>query len=129
MDWFLCDRDLRHERVNALLFVCILRDIYSLIMRHNNWHLCIQISKDARKACKAYIYIYMKLGNKLGKVQNLGKLGKTWAKFGQGSKLRRPRTFWRENLVFHWRKISYFNFTYIYIFIHIYSLSSISYNY
>ena len=23
MDWFLCDRDLRHERVNALLLVCI----------------------------------------------------------------------------------------------------------
>ena len=28
MDWFLYDRDLRHERVNALLFVCIHRDIF-----------------------------------------------------------------------------------------------------
>ena len=36
MDWFLCDRDLRHERVNALLLVFIHRDIYSLIMRQNN---------------------------------------------------------------------------------------------
>ena len=36
MDWFLYDRDLRHERVNALLLVCIHRDIYSLIMRQNN---------------------------------------------------------------------------------------------
>ena len=36
MNWFLYDRDLRHERVNALLLVCIHRDIYSLIMRQNN---------------------------------------------------------------------------------------------
>ena len=33
--------------------------------------------------------------------------------FGQDPKLRRPRTFWRERLMFHWRIISYFNFTYI----------------
>ena len=34
--------------------------------------------------------------------------------FGQDPKLTRPRTFWRENLVFHWRKISCFNFTCIF---------------
>ena len=28
MDWFLYDRGLRHERINALLFVCIHQDIY-----------------------------------------------------------------------------------------------------
>ena len=28
MDWFLYDRDLRHERVNALLLVCIHRDTF-----------------------------------------------------------------------------------------------------
>ena len=28
MGWFLCDRDLRHERVNALSLVCIHRDIF-----------------------------------------------------------------------------------------------------
>ena len=33
---------------------------------------------------------------------------------GQDPKLRWPKTFWRENLVFHWRKISYLNFTYIF---------------
>ena len=27
MDWFLYDRDLHHERVNALLLACIHRDI------------------------------------------------------------------------------------------------------
>ena len=27
MDWFLYDRDFRHERVNALLVVCIHRGI------------------------------------------------------------------------------------------------------
>ena len=35
-DWFLCDRDLRHEGVNTLLLACIHGDIYSLIMRQNN---------------------------------------------------------------------------------------------
>ena len=35
MDWFLYERDLRHERVNASLLVCIHREIYSLIMRQN----------------------------------------------------------------------------------------------
>ena len=34
--------------------------------------------------------------------------------FAQGPNLRRPRTFWKENLLFHWRKISYFSFTYIF---------------
>ena len=28
MDWFLYDRDLRHERVNALFLVYINRDIF-----------------------------------------------------------------------------------------------------
>ena len=28
MDWFLCDRDLPHERVNALLLAYIHRDIF-----------------------------------------------------------------------------------------------------
>ena len=28
MDWFLYDRDLRHERVNALLLVCIHQYIF-----------------------------------------------------------------------------------------------------
>ena len=28
MEWFLYDRDLRHERINALLLVCIHRDIF-----------------------------------------------------------------------------------------------------
>ena len=42
--------------------------------------------------------------------------------FDQDPKLRRPRTFWRENLVFHWGKISYFNFTDVYIYIYIYRL-------
>ena len=28
MDWFLYDSELRHERVYALLLVCILRDIF-----------------------------------------------------------------------------------------------------
>ena len=42
MDWFLYDRDHPHERIYALLLVCIRREIYSLIMRH----LCIQISKE-----------------------------------------------------------------------------------
>ena len=28
MNWFLYDRDLRHERINALLLVCIHRDIF-----------------------------------------------------------------------------------------------------
>ena len=45
MDWFLYDRDLHHEKDNALLLVCIHQDIYSLIVRQNNWHLRIQISK------------------------------------------------------------------------------------
>ena len=36
--------------------------------------------------------------------------------FGQDPKFRRPRAFWRENLVFHWRKISYF-IIYLYIYI------------
>ena len=27
---------------------------------------------------------------------------------------RRPKTFWRKNLMFHWRKISYFVFIYIF---------------
>ena len=35
--------------------------------------------------------------------------------FWQDRKCRMPRTFWRENLVFHWRKIWYFNFTYIFL--------------
>ena len=47
MDWFLYDRDFRHEKVNALLLVYIHRDVYSLIMRQNNRHLCIQIFKEA----------------------------------------------------------------------------------
>ena len=34
--------------------------------------------------------------------------------FGQNPKLTTPRTFWRERSVFHWRKISYLNFTYIF---------------
>ena len=34
--------------------------------------------------------------------------------FGQNPKLTRPRTFWGLNLVFNWRKISYFKFTYIF---------------
>ena len=36
MDWFLYDKDFPHERINALLLVCIHRDIYFLIMRQNN---------------------------------------------------------------------------------------------
>ena len=44
MDWFLNDRDLHHERVNALLLVFIHRDVYYLIMRQNNQHQCIQIT-------------------------------------------------------------------------------------
>ena len=43
--------------------------------------------------------------------------------FGQNPKLRGPETFWGQNLVFHWRKTSYFKFTlyiYIYIYIRIY---------
>ena len=28
MDWFLYERDLRYERVNVLLLVCIHRDIF-----------------------------------------------------------------------------------------------------
>ena len=45
--------------------------------------------------------------------------------FWQDPKCRRRRTFLRKNLVFHWRKIPYFVFTYIYslhdcIYIHIY---------
>ena len=28
MNWFLYDRDLRHEKVNALLYACIHRDIF-----------------------------------------------------------------------------------------------------
>ena len=28
VDWFLYDKDLRHERVNALLLACIHRDIF-----------------------------------------------------------------------------------------------------
>ena len=36
MDWFLYARELRHEKVNALLLVCIHRDINSLIIRQNN---------------------------------------------------------------------------------------------
>ena len=40
--------------------------------------------------------------------------------FGQGPKLWRPRPFWRENLVFHWRKISYFNFVCMYVCIYMY---------
>ena len=35
-------------------------------------------------------------------------------KFGRNPKLRRPRSFWGEILVFHWRKISYFKFTFIF---------------
>ena len=35
--------------------------------------------------------------------------------FWQDPKCRRPRTFWRKNLVFHWKKILYFNFTYIFL--------------
>ena len=35
---------------------------------------------------------------------------------GQGSKHRKSRTFWRKNMVFHGRKISYFILTYIYIY-------------
>ena len=35
-------------------------------------------------------------------------------RFGQDPKLRRLRTFWKENLVFHLKKISYFYFTYIF---------------
>ena len=31
---------------------------------------------------------------------------------GQETKLRGPKTLWRENLLFHWRKISYFNLTF-----------------
>ena len=46
MDWFLYDRDFRHERVETSLLACIHRDIYSLIMRQNSWHLLIQISKE-----------------------------------------------------------------------------------
>ena len=46
MDWYLYDRDVRHERGNALLLECIHRDVYSLIMRQNIRHLCIQISKE-----------------------------------------------------------------------------------
>ena len=44
-DWFLYDRGIRHERVNALLHVCIHPDT-SLIMRENNRYLCMQISKE-----------------------------------------------------------------------------------
>ena len=44
-DWFLYDRGIRHERVNALLLVCIHPDT-SLIMRENNRYLCMQISKE-----------------------------------------------------------------------------------
>ena len=42
--------------------------------------------------------------------------------FRQDQKFRRRRTFSREKLVFHWKKVSYFNFTditYIYIYIYI----------
>ena len=46
MDWFLYDRNLRHEGVNALLLVYIHRDEYSLFIRQNNWHLRIQIYKE-----------------------------------------------------------------------------------
>ena len=35
-------------------------------------------------------------------------------KFGKNPKLRWPRTFWGEKLVFHWINISYFKFTYIF---------------
>ena len=45
--------------------------------------------------------------------------------FDQDPKLRRPRTFWRENLVFHWGKISYFNFTDVYIYIYRLYISNI----
>ena len=38
INWFLYDRDRRHEKVNALLLVCIYRDIFL--------DLCIQISKE-----------------------------------------------------------------------------------
>ena len=38
----------------------------------------------------------------------------TLIRFGQDPKLRTTRTFWRENLVFPWRRILYFNLTYIF---------------
>ena len=37
--------------------------------------------------------------------------------FGQNPKLRRLRAFWGKNLVFRWRKISYFKFNYIFPFV------------
>ena len=43
------------------------------------------------------------------------------SQFLQDPKCRRPRTSWRKNLVFHWKKISYFVshiHTYIYIYIY-----------
>ena len=43
---------------------------------------------------------------------------KTFAEFiqfWQNPKLRRPRTFEREILVFHWRKVSYLKFSYIFL--------------
>ena len=48
--------------------------------------------------------------------------------FGQDPKLRRPRSFWLKTLKFHWRKISYFNFTYYtFIYIYIYTYTYIIY--
>ena len=43
MDWFLYDRNFRHEGVNALLLGCIHWDIW---WQQNNWNLCIQTSKE-----------------------------------------------------------------------------------
>ena len=47
------------------------------------------------------LFEFMQSSYSLGKIQNL-------------KEFRRPRTFWQENVVFHRRKISYFNFTYIF---------------
>ena len=44
------------------------------------------------------LFEFMQSSYSLGKIQNL-------------EEFRRPRTFWQGNVVFHRRKISYFNFT------------------
>ena len=73
MDWFLYDRDLRHERINALLFVYIHRDIsldydkiidiYAskyprgmlLIDPVSENEIVVTFNQDARKIYKGYI--------------------------------------------------------------------------
>ena len=61
---------------------------------------------------RIYIYIYISF-------KSLTWISATrfaeFIQFGQNPKLRKPRTFWGENLVFPWRKISYLKFSYIYI--------------